>query len=337
MQGQSGGGCPVIVFRRGGRKTALKCIQVYFYAKLIPKFINESFGFKLAYNKANNSDIEFIINPSLPCSDMKFTMKAERGIYIICDLYVIQSIKYKVMKVLSTSINFNEIANYAKDSVSQYIQMEYANNFLKGNYQHTNIYLDLVFYSPIIILPLNTFDNDNTNCIKLTLGKFKGFSKLPPRKNPEIDYKKITDESLLFDIYEFDLQGGQMSTVTNCTFENGYQGENNMLLKEFDMSITCNVLIETKNLYFPNIEILIKIPIFDFHIDEFQILFFIDYLGNLNAGNNKLSQETYNDSIQQYEEKKEIEEEPREVIKDLLPDNIIIINAKIRKSFLDIT
>ena len=252
-------------------------------------------------------DIEFVMNPNLPCSDMKFTMKAERGIYIICDLYVLQYIQYKVMKVLSTSINFNEIANYAKDSVSQYIQMEYANNFLKGNYQHTNIYLDLVFYSPIIILPLNTFDNDNTNCIKLTLGKFKGFSKLPPRKNPEIDYKKITDESLLFDIYEFDLQGGQMSTVTNCTFENGYQGENNMLLKEFDMSITCNVLIETKNLYFPNIEILIKIPIFDFHIDEFQILFFIDYLGNLNAGNNKLSQETYNDSIQQYEEKKEIE------------------------------
>ena len=252
-------------------------------------------------------DIEFIMNPNLPCSDMKFTMKAERGIYIICDLYVLQYIQYKVMKVLSTSINFNEIANYAKDSVSQYIQTEYANNFLKGNYQHTNIYLDLVFYSPIIILPLNIFDNDNTNCIKLTLGKFKGFSKLPPRMKPDIDYKRITDESLLFDIYEFDLQGGQMSTVTNCTFANGYQGENNMLLKEFDMSITCNILIETKNLNFPNIKILIKIPIFDFHIDEFQILFFIDYLGNLNAGNNKLSQETYNDSIQQYEEKKEIE------------------------------
>ena len=70
------------------------------------------------------------------------------------------------------------------------------------------------------------------------------------------------------------------------------------------MSITCNILIETKNLNFPNIKILIKIPIFDFQIDELQILFFIDYLGNLNAGNNKLSQETYNDSIQQYEEKK---------------------------------
>ena len=64
-------------------------------------------------------DIEFEINPNLECSDMRFTMKAERGIYIICDLYVIQYIQYKVMKVLSTSINFNEIANYAKDSVSQ--------------------------------------------------------------------------------------------------------------------------------------------------------------------------------------------------------------------------
>ena len=52
-------------------------------------------------------DIEFEMNPNLERSDMRFTMKAERGIYIICDLYVIQYIQYKVMKVLSTSINFN--------------------------------------------------------------------------------------------------------------------------------------------------------------------------------------------------------------------------------------
>ena len=252
-------------------------------------------------------DIEFIINPSLPCSDMKFTMKAERGIYIICDLYVIQSIKYKVMKVLSTSINFNEIANYAKDSVSQYIQMEYANNFLQGNYQHTNIHLDILFNSPVIILPQNIFDNENTQCIKLSLGKFKGFSKLPPRKKIGIDYKKLTDESILFDIYEFDLQGVKIATVSNCTFKNRFHGEYNVLLNEFDMSIICNILIEPKNLNFPIIQILIKIPFFDFQIDEFQILFLIDYLGNINKGNNILQQETYTDSKKEEEEKIDIE------------------------------
>ena len=252
-------------------------------------------------------DIEFIINPNLECSDMKFIMKAERGIYIIVDLYVIQYIQYKVMKVLSTSINFEEIANYAKDSVSQYIQMEYADNFLKGNYQHTNIYLDIVFNSPVIILPLNIFDNENTDCIKLSLGKFKGFSKLPPRMKPEINYKLLTDESLLFDIYEFDLQGGKMSTVKDCTLQNGFNGVDTMLLKEFDMSIICNVLIETKNLNFPNIKIFIKIPDFDFQIDEFQILILIDYLGNMNKGNNKLAQETSNETNQQNVEKEQIE------------------------------
>ena len=252
-------------------------------------------------------DIEFVINPNLECSDMKFTMKAERGIYIICDLYVIQHIQYKIMKVLSTSINFNEIANYAKDSVSQYIQMEYADNFLKGNYQHTNIYLDIVFNSPIIILPLNIFDNENTNCIKLSLGKFKGSSTLPPRMKPGIDYKLIKDEALLFDIYEFDLQGGKMSTVKDCTRKNGFKGVETMLLKQFDMSIICNILIETKNSFFPNIKVLIKIPYFDFQIDEFQIMFLIDYLGNMNRGNNKLAQETSNDSNQLNEEKEEIE------------------------------
>ena len=253
-------------------------------------------------------DIEFVMNPNLECSDMKFTMKAERGIYIICDLYVIQYIQYKVMKVLSTSINFNEIANYAKDSVSQYIKMEYANNFLKGNYQHTNIYLDILFNSPIIILPLNIFDNYNTDCIKLSLGTFKGISILPPRMKPNIDYKQIKDKSLLFDIYQFDLQGGKMSTVKNCTLDNGFSGVEKLLLRQFDMSILCNILIETKNLYFPNIEIIIKIPVFDFQIDEFQILFLIDYLGNMNRGNNKLAQETSNDGNQQNEDKRDIEQ-----------------------------
>ena len=240
-------------------------------------------------------DIEFIINPNMECSDMKFIMKAERGLYIICDLYVLQYIQYKVMKVLSTSINFDEIANYAKDSVSQYIQMEYANNFLQGNYKHTNIYLDIVFNSPVIILPLDIFDNQNTNCIKLSLGKFKGFSQLPPRMKPNIDYKLCTDPSLLFDIYKFDLQGGRMSTCTQCTLDNGFNGVDNMLLKEFDMSITCDILIETKNMNFCNVRNVIKIPIFDFQIDEFQILFLIDYLGNMNKGNNILSKETFND------------------------------------------
>ena len=251
-------------------------------------------------------DIEFIINPNLECSDMKFIMKAERGIYIICNLYIIQYIQYKVMKVLSTSINFEEIANYAKDSVSQYIQIEYADKLLSGNYQHTNIYLDIVFNSPVIILPLDVFDNENTNCIKLSLGKFKGFSKLPPRMKKDIDYSKIKDVSLLFDIYEFDLQGGTMSTVKNCTLQNGFNGEDTMLLNQFDMSIICKILIETKNLYFSNIEIIIKIPSFDFHVDEFQILFLIDYLGNMNKGNNKLAQETFNDANQQTEEKEQI-------------------------------
>ena len=258
-------------------------------------------------SKGKILDIEFIINPSLPCSDMKFTMKAERGIYIICDLYVIQWIKYKVMKVLSTSINFNEIANYAKDSVSQYIQKEYANNFLQGNYQHTNIHLDILFNSPVIILPLNIFENENTQCIKLSLGKFKGFSKLPPRKELGIDYKKSDDESKLLDIYEFDLQGLKISTVSNCTYKNRFHGEDNFLLKEFDTSIICNILIEPKNIYFPIIQILIKIPFFDFQIDEFQILFFIDYLGNINKGNNILQQETYTDSKKEEAEKVDIE------------------------------
>ena len=72
-----------------------------------------------------------------------------------------------------------------------------------------------------------------------------------------------------------------MSTSDNCTLDNGYNGEDNYLLREFDMSIVCNVLIETKNPFMPNIKILIGIPFFDFQIDEFQILFLIFVLSSI--------------------------------------------------------
>ena len=276
-------------------------------------------------------DIEFELNTNLERSDMRFTMKAERGIYIVCDLYVIQYIQYKVMKVLSTSINFTEIANYARDSVSQYIQIEYANNFLNGNYNHNNIYLDIVFNSPIIILPLNIFDNDNTSCIKLSLGKFIGKSILPPRMISDIDYKKIKDKKLLYDIYKFDLQGGKICTTDNCTLENGFNGENKDLLNKFDMSIACNVLIEPKNPFMTNIIISIDIPSFDFQIDEFQILFLIDYLGNMNLGNNKLSQETSNDEKIQEQEKKEIVNFMKNVGGNLEDENMKYIKKRMEE------
>jgi hypothetical protein len=118
---------------------------------------------------------------------------------------------------------------------------------------------------------LNIFDNNNTNCIKLSLGKFIGTSILPPRMKKEIDYKIIKDEEQLFDIYKFEMLGGKMSTTYGCTFDNGYNGREEYLLKEFDLSVVCKILIETKNPYFSNVQVLIGIPSFDFQIDEFQI------------------------------------------------------------------
>ena len=46
-----------------------------------------------------------------------------------------------------------------------------------------------------------------------------------------------------------------------------------------------------------------NIPNFDFQIDEFKIFFLVGYLGNMNKGNNKLAQETLNNTNQQNKEK----------------------------------
>ena len=147
----------------------------------------------------------------------------------------------------------------------------------------------------------------------------------------EIDYKTIKNEQLLFDIYKFDLQGGIISTTDNCTLKNGFNGDNKNLLEHFNMSIACNVLIEPKNPFCPNIKISIDIPSFNFQIDEFQILFLIDYLGNMNLGNNRLSQETSNDEKNQEKEKKEIENFVRQVSGSIEDENMKYIRKRMEE------
>ena len=61
-----------------------------------------------------------------------------------------------------------------------------------------------------------------------------------------------------------------------------------------------------KNPHFDNLICELTVSDVEMKIDEFQILFLIDYLGNMNKGNNKLAQETFNDANQQTEEKEQI-------------------------------
>ena len=235
--------------------------------------------------------IIFEINPSLKKSDMRVKVWSERQVYIIVDSYTLQYIQNQIMDVLSTTIDLEEVSSYAKGSVYDFIQEGYQDKVIEGNFTHTNLYLDVSLKCPIIIIPIDVFDYNNTQCILISLGSLQLKSILPPRVDKNINYEFERDEHIMYDIYRIGLLGIRMATVENCVEKNNYIGKETLLLRDFDFSIECKLLIQPKNPYLNNIIVNLKIPKLDFQLNEFQILLIIEFLGNLAKEGNKLKYE----------------------------------------------
>ena len=235
--------------------------------------------------------IIFEMNPKLKKSDIRVKVWSERQVYIIVDSYTLQYILYQIKEVLSTTIDLEEASSYAKGSIYNYIQEGYHDRVIEGNFTHTNLYLDVSLSCPIIIIPVDVFDSNNTNCILLSLGSLKLKSILPPRVDKKINYQIVEDENILYDIYRIGILRIRMATVENCIEKNNYVGNETLLLKDFDFSIECKLLIQPKNPKFHNMIINLTIPEIDFELNEFQILLLIEFLGNLTNEGNKLNTE----------------------------------------------
>ena len=232
--------------------------------------------------------ILFEMNPKLKKSDMRVKVWSDRQVYIIIDSYTLQYIQYQIMEVLATTIDLEEVSSYAKGSVYNYIKEGYEDKVIEGNFTHSNLYLDVSFVCPNIIMPVDVFDFENTQCILLFLGSLRLISILPPRIDKKINYEKTKDENIMFDVYRISLKGIRMVTAENCIEKNNYIGEEACLLKEFDFSIECKLLIQPKNPFFNNIIVNLRIPEVNFQLTEFQIILLINFLGNMTLEGIKL-------------------------------------------------
>ena len=253
-------------------------------------------------SKGKLISIIFEKNPKLPKSDMRLKMSSERKLIVILSLYIMEYVVYRILKIVSTTINIQEVSNYAKKAVSKYIQEAYEDSLLTGNYSHVNIDLDISLNSALILVPINIFDFKNNQCFLLKPGEIVIKTILPPRQNKNIDYSKIKDKFLMYDIYGIDIIGCRISTVENCTEYNNYTGIEKFLLKEFNFHMEYMMSIEAKNPFCDNVVLNIVIPKFDFQINEFQILLIIDYLGNLYLELDKVSKILEGKEIDEEEE-----------------------------------
>ena len=222
------------------------------------------------------------INPKLVKSDLRIKIWSEKNLYIILNDYTFQYILIQSVNVFTTTILLEEYSLYAKDSILKYIKEGYENQYSSSNFSHANVYLDINFDCPIIMIPIDVFDCKKSQCLLFSLGKLNLKSILPPRVDPnsKIDYKKTKNENIMYDIYRIDLRNTKMSTVDNCIEKNNYKGKETLILEEVNFSMDCKILIQPENPNFDNTVVDIIINDMRFKINEFQILLIIDFVKN---------------------------------------------------------
>ena len=238
------------------------------------------FGDLLSKDKLLGMILE--INPKLAKSDIRIKIWSERQMYIILNDYTLQYIIFQSTNVFTTTIVLEEYSLYAKDAVLEYIKEGYQNLDLPWNFTHANVALDIFLSCPIILVPIDVLDINNSQCFLLSLGELKLKSILPPRVelNPDINYKKTKDENLVYDIYRISLFKTRMSTVDNCTEKNNYNGKETLILKDIDFSMDCKILLQQENPNFDNTIVNIVINKMVFTFNEFQILLMIEFIVN---------------------------------------------------------
>jgi hypothetical protein len=237
--------------------------------------------------------IEFENNPANEYSNYRLKLRNEKRLYITSNIYVLQYAMSKISDSLKSNIDIKEISKYAKGSVRKYIKEGYSDKIFSGEYQHSNIDVDILLKAPILIIPQNIHDVENTSCMLLSLGECQIKSSLPPRMDPLVDYTKVTDINKLYDIYSISLQGFQLATMGDFTSICSIFNSKSRLdmIENVNVEIKIGNIVEPKNEFFENLRVGVKILNIQFFIRDVQIEYMIYFLDALNQINKLLKSE----------------------------------------------
>ena len=288
---------------------------------LITKNSKDNEKIILEYNINKDESKNIIIN--------EIKMYIEMQIYLILNIYIIKYINYNILSCFSNNISFVEMSGYIEDNVSKYLQLGYIINEynkeqkrikLNKNYK-TKYKYDINLKTPIIIIPQDIVDSKNTKCIVISAEELTVKSELINENNNNIlfnednkgndnennsDYEScLNDSNILESIYDKQtllINGIQLYLSNSCAQEENYKINENILVHYFNLFISYKTLddLNKNNIYNNNI-LTINIKDLYFSIDEFQIIFLLNYLKEMKFQDELLNQNIEKNDINKNE------------------------------------
>ena len=232
--------------------------------------------------------MEYKISPFLPKSNQKATIKTEKELFIILNIYTIKYITYLVQNALA-AFNVEELGSYAKGEIGKYVKDGYSNVFLTGHYQHFNIDLDIDIKSPKVIFPQNFLDENDTNVLYASFGTLKVTSNLSEKKKKDVDYITLNDKEKMFDKYNVRTRGISVRLIKDFSFEE-IDTKAMKLVDDIDISVDIENIIENKNLHFANFYIDLQISDIKINLKEEYVVFLIKVNNNIGIETLKMTE-----------------------------------------------
>ena len=275
-------------------------------------FTTEGINNKKINNQKKLLKLEFESNP-LENYDYKIIIKNEKKIFLVLNLYELNYIQNKILTSIYTSISFMDLSQYAQKNINKYLNLGYLINLenikkeahnIETN-KYINYYADIEIIAPMIIMPQNILDLNNNKCIIIHIGNISLKSNLVDitirnymlsgpiyDKQDFNDNLKRTKSSVssdsynsedLYDNYNLIIKGINIFFSNECYKKDDYNpNDSSLILQNNEINILYQTLIISSNNFLNNVNLIISTNQIDINLDEFQILFLIDYLKYLN-------------------------------------------------------
>ena len=231
----------------------------------------------------NAFHIELQKNPDFPLSNFRISFRNQKRIIVIANIYSLKYISTRIMDYITffTDPNFDFPERYnTSGEIYKFIKEGLKIDNTVANLQHFNAELDVKIKSPIILLPMDMLDDSNKKCILVRCGDFNVISILPPRQDPKINYAEVKERVKLFDVYM--INSGQLCVTTLENFDGDLsrlleaKGQN--IIEDVSFGLNTDILFESKNKYFEQFKVEVKVGNCKINIRDKQIPFLMEMI-----------------------------------------------------------
>lgn len=199
----------------------------YLQSQIYPNIV-ESGGFDLLFHQSADRPAELDI--------------VSQQLLAVTNLESLLALSTEVVSATAELVNVAELKQRAGSKSEVYIQAGklYLEQTISGKYTRNPIQLRVNLAAPCLVLPLSLQSTEKM--VVIDLGNLQASSLLAPAQSPDIDYRTVGDEKLLYDQYHFELKDVEICTVWSCpSLHTWKQGLRSALYKPQGLSMNLKV------------------------------------------------------------------------------------------------